>query len=97
MSKLKYGIKKQVHFDSEADKQIAFDYLLDPNNTNISFKHENNQNQGAWSSEDRIHFFSRDGVPDCLLNNMTAGVSNIAGRINCKELIDDLKVHGLVI
>ncbi|CAM4344409.1 hypothetical protein [Weissella hellenica] len=97
MSKLDYGVKKQVHFDSEADKQRAFDYLLDPNNTNIAFTHENNQNQNAWGPEDRIHFFSFTGVPNCLLDNMTAGVGNIAGRINCKELIDDLKIHGLLI
>ena len=90
MSKLVYGRIRQVCFNSEEEKQEAFDYLKDPNNTNIKFVHEDNQNQGAWGSEERIHFFSEEGVPESLKRNMTAGVGNMYGRINCKELINDL-------
>ncbi|MFJ1526745.1 hypothetical protein [Lactiplantibacillus plantarum] len=90
MDKLIYGKKKQVVFRSVNEKQLAFDYLKDPNNTNVKFGHEENQKQGAWGPEDRIMFKTLDGVPDCLKRNMTAGNSAYVGRINCKELIDAL-------
>ena len=50
--------------------------------------HEDNQNQGAWAPEERIHFKKEQGVPECLKRNMTAGKAGIYGRINCKEFCD---------
>lgn len=95
MTKLIYGKDNQVNFKSEDEKREAFQYLLDPKNDNIEFKHENNDLQGAWGAEDRIYFKKLDGVPDGLKRNMTSGVGAIEGRINCKELIDELKELGL--
>ena len=86
MSKLIYGKNGQVRFNSEQEKQEAFEYILTSNNVDFDI-HEDNQNQGAWGSEDRIHFKSGIGVPDCLKRNMTAGNGNIYGRINCKEFV----------
>lgn len=90
MSKLVYGKNGQVRFNSEEEKQEAFNYLLTSDNVDI-FVHEDNQNQGAWASEERIHFYSEDGIPECLKRNMTAGNGSLYGRINCKELCDEIR------
>lgn len=90
MSKLIYGKKGQVKFKNEEEKKEAFKYLLTSNNVDFTV-HENNQFQGAWAAEDRIHFKSGDGVPECLKRNMTAGNDSLYGRINCKELCEELR------
>lgn len=92
MSKLKYGKNGQVHFDNEREKQEAIEYIL--TSPNVDFKiHENNQNQGAWGPEERIHFKSDKGVPEPLKKIMTAGRSGLYGRINCKEFCDELRAE----
>ena len=89
MSKLIYGKERQVGFNSEAEKQEAFDYML--SSDNVEFVYEKNQEQGAWGPEKRIHFRSEVGVPECLKGNMTAGrPPGLYGRINCGELYDEL-------
>lgn len=90
MSKLVYGKYGQVYFDSEKEKQIAIKYILTSSNVNF-YVHENNQNQGAWGPEDRIHFKSEIGVPNCLKKIMTAGNGSNYGRINCKEFCEELR------
>lgn len=89
MSKLVYGKNGQVRFYNEDEKQEAFHYLL--TSSNVEFVHEDNQDQGAWGPEERIHFRSGYGVPECLKRNMTAGNGALYGRINCKELCDELR------
>lgn len=88
MEKLIYGRNKQVVFNNETEKNEAFEYLL--NSDNVKHVHENNQNQGAWGSEDRIKFMRAEGIPKCLIRNMTAGDKSCYGRINCKELCQEL-------
>ena len=90
MSKLVYGKNGQVHFENEEEKREAIDYLLTSSNVDFNI-HEDNQNQGAWASEERIHFFSEEGVPESLKKIMTAGRSGLYGRINCKEFCDELR------
>ncbi len=90
MSKLVYGAAGQVRFKNEKEKEEAFHYLLHSNNVDFNI-HENNQNQGAWGPEDRIHFKKEEGVPECLKRQMTAGRSGLFGRINCKELCEELR------
>lgn len=90
MGKLVYGKNGQVHFDSEKEKQIAIDYILSSSNVNYNV-HEDNQNQGAWGPEERIHFKSETGVPDCLKKIMTKGDGSNYGRINCKEFCEELR------
>ena len=90
MSKLVYGENGQVRFFSEEEKREAIDYIL--NSPNVDFNiHENNQDQGAWGPEDRIHFKREEGVPECLKRNMTAGRPGLYGRINCKEFCEELR------
>lgn len=90
MSQLVYGRNGQVHFDTEREKQIAIEYILTSPNVDFSI-HENNQDQGAWGPEDRIHFRSSTGVPDCLKRIMTAGKGSMYGRINCAEFCDEIR------
>ena len=91
MSKLIYGRNQQIQFKDDKEKQEAIDYILNTP-SNVDFKiHEDNQNQGAWGPEERIHFKSEDGVPDCLKRLMTAGRPGLYGRINCKEFCEELR------
>ena len=54
MSKLVFGKNGQVRFNSEEELRTAVDYIL--NSSNVEFDiHEDNQNQGAWAPEERIH------------------------------------------
>lgn len=78
------------HFNNENEKQEAIEYLLTSDNVDFDV-HEDNQEQGAWGPEERIHFKSEDGVPDCLKRLMTAGRPGLYGRINCKEFCEELR------
>jgi hypothetical protein len=88
MRKLIYGRNGHVRFSNEGEKREAFDYLR--SSPNVIRVHEDNHEQGAWGPEERIHFRTLAGVPDGLLKNMTAGNGAVAGRINCKDLIEEV-------
>lgn len=91
MSKLIYGRNKQIQFKNDTEKQEAIDYILNTP-SNVDFKiHEDNQNQGAWGPEERIHFYSEESVPECLKRQMTAGRGDLYGRMNCKEFCEELR------
>lgn len=90
MSKLIYGRDGQVYFNNEREKRIAIEYILTSENVDFTV-HENNQNQGAWGPEERIHFRSEVGVPECLRRIMTAGDRSNYGRINCKEFCEEIR------
>ncbi len=90
MSKLIYGRKGQVRFNSEEEKKEAMEYILTSPNINFQV-HENNQDQGAWGPEDRIHIKREEGVPESLKRIKTAGKQGIYGRINCKEFCEELR------
>lgn len=92
MSKLIYGRNGQIHFDNEDEKRQAIEYILNSSNVNFDV-HEDNQNQGAWGPEDRIHFKSEQGVPECLKKIMTAGNGSLYGRINCKEFCEEIRTE----
>ena len=90
MSKLVYGKNGQLRFKSEEEKKEAIEYILTSPNVNFRV-HENNQEQGAWGPEERIHFKTGIGVPECLKRNMTAGNGSLYGRINCKEFCNEIR------
>ncbi len=92
MPKLIYGRNGQVRFRSEEELQIAIDYILSSDNVDFRI-HEDNQEQGAWGPEERIHFKSEQGVPECLKRNMTAGRPGIYGRINCKDFCEMVRAE----
>ena len=90
MPQLVFGVKGQVRFYSEEELNVAIEYILNSDNVDFNI-HEDNQEQGAWSSEERIHFRREEGVPECLKRNMTAGKPGIYGRINCKEFCEMIR------
>lgn len=92
MSNLVFGKNGQVRFNSEEELRIAIEYILSSDNADFNI-HGDNQNQGAWASEERIHFKSERGVPECLKRNMTAGKAGSYGRINCKEFCDMVRAE----
>ena len=93
MEKLVFGKNGQVYFDSVEERDEAVTYIKN-NPDNVDYNvHEDNQKQGAWGSEDRIHFKSKVGVPECLTKIMTAGNGSVDGRINCKEFVEYIKSH----
>lgn len=92
MEQLIYGKNGQVWFNTEAEKREAIEYILTSPNVDFNI-HENNQDQGAWGPEDRIHFRSRAGVPECLQRIMTAGRGELYGRINCKEFCEEIRAE----
>ena len=92
MSKLVYGKNGQVRFENEEEKRIAIDYILSSSNVNFKI-HENNQEQGAWGPEDRIHFKRQEGVPECLQRTMGTGKKSVYGRINCKEFCEEIRAE----
>lgn len=89
MSKLVYGARNQVRFESEEEKQEALAYLT--TSTNVELRLERNDEQGAWGQEKRIHFYSEDGVPEGLLRNWTAGTGSVLGRINAADFYDEVE------
>lgn len=89
-SKLVYGKNNQVRFNNMAEKAEAFEYILTSSNVDFNV-HEDNQNQGAWGPEERIHFRTLVGVPECLKRLMTAGNGSLGGRINCKDFCEELR------
>lgn len=92
IEKLIYGRNGQVRFDTVEEKKTAIEYILTSPNVDFTI-HENNQNQGAWGPEDRIHFRGAAGVPDCLKKIMTAGRGRMFGRINCKEFCEEIRAE----
>lgn len=96
MSKLTYGRNRQVKFFSEAEKEEAINYILNtPSNVDFNV-HENNYEQGAWGSEDRIIFYHEYGIPECLKRQLTAGNGSCYGRINCKEFCEEIRTRAAI-
>lgn len=89
MAKLVFGKEGQVRFKSEEELNEAVDYILHSPNADYSII-EHNELQGARAPEHRIHFKHKEGIPECLLRNMTAGKDGLFGRINCKEFVEYL-------
>lgn len=86
-----FGRNGQVQFNSEEELRIAVDYIINNLNNNVLLVHEDNQDQGAWGPEERIHFQNEEGIPNCLKRNMTAGRPGLYGRINCKEFCEYIR------
>lgn len=87
---LTYGTKNQISFRSLNDFYESLGFLC-RNKGMTSIQWENNENQGAWASEGRIHFYyTIDNVPYYFSNAFTAGTGNIINRVNCNEYINKI-------
>lgn len=87
MIKLSYGTQKQVSFANFNEYYFALGFLANSNNAELRW--ENNEEQGAWGSEGRIHCL----VPETRFPQFfrfTAGRGNVYARINCNEYVATL-------
>ncbi len=85
--KLYYGTQEQVSFRDINEYYFALGFLA--NSRNAELRWENNEDQGAWGSEGRIHCL----VPETQFPHgfrFTAGRGNIYARINCNEYVGKL-------
>lgn len=90
MVKLVYGSQKQVEFKTLSDYYFAMGFIANSHNAEIRW--ENNEDQGAWGSEGRIHCL----VPQSYFPQFfrfTAGRGNVYARINCNEYVANLVQH----
>lgn len=87
------GKNKQVNLlESEFYKFIGY-VANHPNDIKIVWEY--NEQQGAWGSEGRIQFYSnviQDYFPTGL--SFSKGVNNIIFRLNCNELIQEMRNLG---
>lgn len=88
MPKISFGTDDQISFENEHEYYRALGYLCrDSSATSINW--ENNEQQGAWGSEGRIHFYIENpNIPGKF--RMTAGTGNICSRVNCNEFVKNL-------
>ncbi len=78
----------QIQFNNVNEYYQALGYLA-RNNDTTSLNWENNQLQGAWGQEGRIHFyFNSPSIPGIF--SLTAGNGNIQHRTNCNEFLSNL-------
>ncbi len=80
-----------MRFDSPQEYYETLGFLAKSDGS-ISLVWENNENQGAWGSEGRIHChtnINRFTAP--LSRKFTAGrARNVIHRINCNEFVEDI-------
>lgn len=85
-----FGTRGQIEFGSDAAFFYALGFLA--NGRRSEFVWENNEEQGAWGSEGRIHCRTEPDVwPAELRSAFTAGRSGIIHRINCNEYVAYLR------
>lgn len=78
----------QVQFISESQYYQALGYLAKSDGTS-SIHWEHNENQGAWGSEGRIHFYvDNPNIPGFF--KPTIGTGNVRIRTNCNEFIENI-------
>lgn len=78
----------QIQFTSESQYYQALGYLAKSDGTS-SIHWEHNENQGAWGSEGRIHFYvDNPSIPGFF--KPTAGTGNVRIRTNCNEFIENI-------
>ncbi len=92
MYKQNFGTKNQISFSNKNEYYELLGYLAKSDGT-TSIHWENNQNQGAWGSEGRIHFYVAQ--PTNLSANLlhTKGANNISTRVNCNEFIENITIN----
>lgn len=81
----------QIQFQSEAEYYQALGYLAKSDESS-SIHWEYNENQGAWGSEGRIHFYvSPPSIPGYF--KLTKGTGRAIYRTNCNEFIKNIAAH----
>lgn len=87
MIKMRYGSQGQVSFRDMNEYYFALGFLA--NSRNAEIRWENNEDQGAWGSEGRIHcLVPQSQFPQFF--RFTAGRGNVYARINCNDYVGTL-------
>ena len=87
MPQLIFGTKEQIQFNSDSEFFEALGFLT-KNDGTTSLNWENNENQGAWGSEGRIHCYKNIvSFPSYFSNAFSSGRGKIQKRINCNEFL----------
>lgn len=91
MYKQFFGKTNKMRFDSPEEYYETLGFLAKSDGS-ISLVWENNEDQGAWGSEGRIHcHFNINNFPAPLARKFTAGRgNNVIHRINCNEFVQDI-------
>ena len=93
MTKLIYGAKKQLKFETERDLYISIGFLakanmrlyIESNNVNLS------GGEPAWAEEWRMSFPSiPDNIPESLKDSIKPNADGSNPRLNNKEFINSL-------
>jgi len=86
--RLIFGSNGQLHFSDEKEYYYALGFLASAKRTSIHW--ENNEEQGAWGSEGRIHCYKELSLfPPSF--PMTAGTGTALRRINCNDYVKTLE------
>lgn len=86
---LTYGISNQLVFSSTSEFFESIGLLCKPGI--VSIYHEDNDEQGAWGKEERIHVLKDPNkFTDALKAKFTKGRGSVLYRINCNEFIQEL-------
>ena len=86
-----FGRKNQIRFNNESEYYQALGYLTKSDGTS-SIHWENNEQQGAWGSEGRIHFYIQNpSIPGVF--SLTAGTGNVVHRTNCNDFVENLVLN----
>lgn len=91
-----FGTVQQVRFNTPQDYYEFLGYLSRNDHT-TRIVWENNDEQGAWGPEGRIHFLV--DPPDDLGATLshTAGVGNAVSRVNCNEYVEHIITHHAIV
>ena len=91
MYKSNFGTQNQIQFNSESEYYQALGYLAKSDGTS-SIHWEHNEQQGAWGSEGRIHFYIQNPpIPGYF--KFTAGRPGVKHRTNCNEFIQNIATN----
>ena len=90
-----FGNKGQVQCSKPNDYYELLGYLAKSDGT-TALVWEHNEDQGAWGSEGRLHFYEKI-VPLASHLKFTRGNGSIAHRVNCNAFVDHIiRHHGFV-
>ncbi|MCR4816125.1 MAG: hypothetical protein K5842_02935 [Bacteroidales bacterium] len=96
MYKQFFGKNNQIQFPNENGFYQFLGYLAKSDGS-TRIVHENNQNQGAWGPEIRIHVLKPMPSGPWSVRE-TAGNGGIISRINCNEFLENIiNNHSFVI
>ena len=86
-----FGSRGQIVCSTPNEYYELLGYLAKSDGT-TALTWEHNEDQGAWGSEGRIHFYERVVPVACSLK-FTKGNGTIAHRVNCNEFVEHIAVH----